>query len=142
MPSPRTVMWLLLDPTAFAPKSYLCTLLCMLQASWWYVMPADAVELVRVSSLKTVKALQTVAKFFAQVCTDIARHRCELSASTILQEKHAERPGILLCLCFTFSSQGLGHPTGGRAVCLLPAYACTFQMRMLQSHLCIAVLPW
>ena len=46
-----------------------------MQASWWYVMPADALELVRVSSLKTVKALQTVAKFFAQVCTDIARHR-------------------------------------------------------------------
>lgn len=40
-------------------------------------MPADAVELVRVSSLKTVKALQTVARFFAQVCTDIARHRYE-----------------------------------------------------------------
>ena len=49
--------------------------LIAMQASWWYVMPADALELVRVSSLKTVKALQTVAKFFAQVCTDIARHR-------------------------------------------------------------------
>ena len=49
--------------------------LTTMQASWWYVMPADALELVRVSLLKTVKALQTVAKFFAQVCTDIARHR-------------------------------------------------------------------
>ena len=48
---------------------------CVLQASWWYVVPADALELVRVSSLKTAKALQTVAKFCAQVCTDIARHR-------------------------------------------------------------------
>ncbi|CAL5219001.1 g756 [Coccomyxa viridis] len=48
------------------------------QASWWYLVPADAVELVRVSSLKTVKALQTVARFFAQVCTDIARHRLTL----------------------------------------------------------------
>ena len=38
-------------------------------------MPADAVELVHVSSVKTVKALQTVARFFTQVCTDIARHR-------------------------------------------------------------------
>lgn len=47
----------------------------LLQASWWYLVPADAVELVRVSSLKTVKALQTVARFFTQVCTDIARHR-------------------------------------------------------------------
>ena len=46
-----------------------------LQASWWYLVPADAVELVHVSSVKTVKALQTVARFFTQVCTDIARHR-------------------------------------------------------------------
>ena len=51
----------------------------LLQVSWWYLVPADAVELVRVSAVKTVKALQTVARFFTQVCTDIARHRYEAS---------------------------------------------------------------
>lgn len=107
MPSACTVMWLLLGPTPSAPKSCVCKGLCKLQASWWYVMPADAVELVRVSSLKTVKALQTVAKFFAQVCTDIARHRCEPCAFPILQERDAASAGILLYLLNTFSSQSL-----------------------------------
>ncbi|CAL8460798.1 g329 [Coccomyxa elongata] len=49
------------------------------QASWWYLVQADAVELVRVSSLKTFRALQTFIRFFTQVCADIARHRLTLT---------------------------------------------------------------
>ena len=39
------------------------------------MVPADAVEVVRVSALKTFRALQTFVRFGAQIGTDLARHR-------------------------------------------------------------------
>lgn len=38
-----------------------------LQAMWLYILPVDALEVVRTSALKVAKAAQAVAKFFLQV---------------------------------------------------------------------------
>ncbi len=43
------------------------------------MVPADALEALRVSALKSFRALQTFARFFAQICADVARHRCRSS---------------------------------------------------------------
>ena len=42
------------------------------------MVPADALEAVRVSSLKSLRALQTLARVSAQICADITRHRWTL----------------------------------------------------------------
>lgn len=64
------------------------------QASWWYIVQADAVELVRISALKTFKALQTFVRFFTQIGTDIARHRCLPSDSALKSFKCLYRGGV------------------------------------------------
>ncbi|KAL3156757.1 hypothetical protein ABBQ38_001032 [Trebouxia sp. C0009 RCD-2024] len=48
---------------------------------WWRWMPApgEAWELMRISSLKTLRALQTLAKLASQLCSDISKHRLTLS---------------------------------------------------------------
>lgn len=37
--------------------------------------PGEAWELMRISSLKTLRALQTLAKLASQLCSDISKHR-------------------------------------------------------------------
>ena len=61
-------------------------------------MQADAVEVVRISSLKTFRALQTFVRFFTQICTDIARHRClaYLCPFGIVHCREQTRAGLLL----------------------------------------------
>lgn len=49
------------------------------QATWWYVVPLDAFEVVRASSLKVIRALQTLSRFAVQVGCDISRHRLTLT---------------------------------------------------------------
>lgn len=48
---------------------------------WWRWMPApgEAWELMRISSLKTLRALQTLAKLASQLGSDISKHRLTLS---------------------------------------------------------------
>ena len=47
--------------------SRLSACLPILQAMWLYILPVDALEVVRTSALKVAKAAQAVAKFFLQV---------------------------------------------------------------------------
>lgn len=42
-------------------------MLCLLQVSWLYVLPAETYELLHNSALKVMRGLQTVAKFLLQV---------------------------------------------------------------------------
>ena len=39
-------------------------------------MPRDAWDLLRISSMKTFRALQTLAKLVTQLASDISKHRC------------------------------------------------------------------
>ncbi|KAL4427891.1 hypothetical protein ABPG75_001980 [Micractinium tetrahymenae] len=48
------------------------------QALWLYIIPADALEVLRTSAIKAVKATQAVAKFFLQMCDNVVRHRLTL----------------------------------------------------------------
>lgn len=48
-----------------------------LQMKWWYVVvPLEALEVVKNSTVKVIRALQTLSRLCAQVASDIARHRC------------------------------------------------------------------
>lgn len=62
------------------------------QATWWYVVPLDAFEVVRASSLKVIRALQTLSRFAVQVGCDISRHRssalCSLPAFSCCHVVH------------------------------------------------------
>ena len=42
---------------------------------WWYFMPVEALEVVRSSAVKVIRALQTLSRLCSQVASDIARHR-------------------------------------------------------------------
>ncbi|KAL0054238.1 hypothetical protein WJX82_005935 [Trebouxia sp. C0006] len=46
---------------------------------WWRWMPGEAWELLRVSSLKTLRALQTLGKLATQLASDVSKHRLTLS---------------------------------------------------------------
>ncbi|KAK9820431.1 hypothetical protein WJX72_010299 [[Myrmecia] bisecta] len=48
------------------------------EVSWWYVVPADALELVRVSAMKSFRAVQAVTRFLIQICCDTYKHRLTL----------------------------------------------------------------
>lgn len=48
------------------------------QALWLYILPADALEVLRTSAVKAAKAAQAVAKFFLQMCDNVVRHRLTL----------------------------------------------------------------
>lgn len=48
------------------------------QALWLYIIPADALEVLRTSAVKAAKAAQAVAKFFLQMCDSVVRHRLTL----------------------------------------------------------------
>lgn len=48
------------------------------QALWLYIIPADALEVLRTSAVKAAKAAQAVAKFFLQMCDNVVRHRLTL----------------------------------------------------------------
>ena len=48
----------------------------LLQVGWWWRwMPGEAWELLRISSLKTLRALQTLGKLATQLASDISKHR-------------------------------------------------------------------
>ena len=55
----------------------------MKQVSWWVVVPLDALELMRLSSVKVLRALQTFARIAMQLSSGIARHRCEACANVL-----------------------------------------------------------
>ncbi len=40
-------------------------------------MPGEAWELLRISSLKTLRALQTLGKLATQLASDVSKHRYE-----------------------------------------------------------------
>jgi hypothetical protein len=49
-------------------------------------MPGEAWDLLRISSLKTLRALQTLGKLATQLASDVSKHRyeqctCQMSAS-------------------------------------------------------------
>jgi len=44
---------------------------------WWRWMPGEAWELLRISSLKTLRALQTLGKLATQLASDVSKHRFE-----------------------------------------------------------------
>ncbi|DBA96502.1 TPA: hypothetical protein ACH3X1_015380 [Trebouxia sp. C0004] len=46
---------------------------------WWRWMPGEAWELLRISSLKTLRALQTLGKLATQLASDVSKHRLTLS---------------------------------------------------------------
>ncbi len=48
------------------------------QAVWLYVLPVDALEVVRSSFVKAAKSAQAVAKFCLQLCNSAVRHRLTL----------------------------------------------------------------
>ena len=65
-----------LSPAAFAKTGRAA------QGLWWYaVLPSDALEVVRVSALKSLRALQTLARLAVQAGSAVARHRCANSRS-------------------------------------------------------------
>lgn len=60
--------------------------------------PGEAWELMRISSLKTLRALQTLAKLASQLCSDISKHRyqaciycCPLACTCEVSGKHQGR---------------------------------------------------
>ena len=46
-----------------------------LQVGWWTRVPWEAWELMRISSLKTIRAVQTLAKLATQFASETLKHR-------------------------------------------------------------------
>ena len=84
----ETTAALTLPPTApwQQPTALTLALRLLLQAVWLYVLPADALEMLRTSAVKVAKAAQAVAKFALQASAQPPGASCLLvPASAHLQ---------------------------------------------------------
>jgi hypothetical protein len=53
----------------------MCSLFAGAQVRWLYVLDVP-LDVLRTSAVKVVRASQTLLKLTAQICSDVARHRC------------------------------------------------------------------
>ena len=60
-----------------------------MQMSGWYIfVQLEALEVVKNSTVKVIKALQTLARLCAQICSKIARHRSGLCPASSFPPTH------------------------------------------------------
>lgn len=60
-----------------------------MQMSGWYIfVQLEALEVVKNSTVKVIKALQTLARLCAQICSKIARHRSGFCPASCLPTIH------------------------------------------------------
>ncbi len=70
-------------------------------------MPGEAWELLRISSLKTLRALQTLGKLATQLASDVSKHRYDERIAQMSASIGVNRCEYQICIAQTSASTGV-----------------------------------